>query len=451
MTVALAALVITGCAKIQEPYSTASADDVPRVLQPDFPQGTGGEAPNYKTLKTDENLNITVIVTPADYCTVEWYDYLWTSEPIATGLTIDMPLMAGRHEITLKVTTTAGKSTTRTFGVNVGALATDPVVDKGISRWLNPGTTMVSTGKNLDGIVKVWVGSVEATLVGSSEDALSFVVPTMALGDYKLIVEKTDGKRYCCADVTVSDQKWVDPAVTELILWEGEAALNWDANNIKVEAGQLADVPVGTEITIEYTKMDASELTEVYWALRITTPIWGDDPEKDDILPQTDFGPITGNIYTIVYDDRVKALIAERGAMCLVGNGLRVYKISCIVQAADPVLWEGDATLNWDANNIKVEAGKFTDVSVGSEIVIEYTKMDASELTEVYWALRITTPIWGDDPEKDDILAQTDFGPITGNTYTIVYDDRVKALIAERGAMCLVGNGLRITSITLKQ
>ena len=104
----------------------------------------------------------------------------------------------------------------------------------------------------------------EATLVGSSEDALSFVVPTMALGDYKLIVEKTDGKRYCCADVTVSDQEWVDPAVTELILWEGEAALNWDANNIKVEAGQIADVPVGSEIVIEYTKMDASELTEVY-------------------------------------------------------------------------------------------------------------------------------------------------------------------------------------------
>lgn len=64
-------MCFTAC-QDEEPFSTATAYDDPRILDPTFPDRTDGQLPVVANLNRDANFTMTLTVTPADYCRVSW-------------------------------------------------------------------------------------------------------------------------------------------------------------------------------------------------------------------------------------------------------------------------------------------------------------------------------------------------------------------------------------------
>ena len=111
----------------------------------------------------------------------------------------------------------------------------------------------------------------------------------------------------------------VDPTV----LWNGPKTIDWDANTMKVTKEQLATVPVGSKIRVFFELLEDQE----YYAMRITTPWWGEPATLEtDLVLQMDMKGASSP-FTFVYDARCKALVEERGAFIVVGNGLKVNYI----------------------------------------------------------------------------------------------------------------------------
>ena len=87
---------LTSCSD-EEPFSTATPNDEPRILDPTFPDRDG-------------KFSMKLTVTPADYTTVTWFV---DGEEVATGTEIEKEFMAGTYHLKITATTTVGKSTYR--------------------------------------------------------------------------------------------------------------------------------------------------------------------------------------------------------------------------------------------------------------------------------------------------------------------------------------------------
>ena len=406
-----------------------------------------------------------IVVTPAKYVTIEWISDGYV---LGTGTSFGRQFEAGDYDLVIRATTQAGKVATRTVKLSVGALATDPQINKKEkNRWLNLGQSITIEGTNLVGTKKIVFtpvieeeetatradepadnqpvvlggGSIELPCE-ASEDGNSVTVnlpADMAKGKYRISVVKDNDERFGCGLVTVTDEEWVDPDYEEVALWEGNQAIDWNADLCKITPEQMADVPVGTEIKVYYTTPEAE-----YHAMRITTPWWGDNPE-DNLVAQFDITDETPNPFIFVYDEHCKALVEERGGICLVGFGYTVQKVAYDKKVGATVLWEGDPiTIDWNADLCKLSAEQMAAVPVDATIYIYYDMPEAE-----YHAMRIITPWWGDNPE-DNLVSQFDLTDETPNPFEFTYDQHCKALVDERGAMCLVGFGYRVSKIAYK-
>lgn len=331
-----AAALLTGC-KEDSPFTTAGPDDMPIFLSPSSMQYGLTDA---ITVNRDEVATYSVIVTPVDYTRIQWIE---NREVLCEGASLSHQFLAGQYDIRIEATTAAGKMAYRNLTVNVKSLEGDPALqDNAQQRWLVKGETCTCQGANLADAAEITLkrqiamdedeaeapatGAVVTLPCTATADAITFDVPAeLAEGTYRATLTTVGGEQFGLGLVTVNAEKWKPEDVKEIVLWEGNNALNWDAENIKVTADLLAEVPVGTEITIAYTKIPAEELAEVYWALRITSPVWDGD---QDILPQTSFDNDEESSYSFCYDGRVKGIIERQGAMCLVGNGLRITRIT---------------------------------------------------------------------------------------------------------------------------
>ncbi len=120
------------------PFITASEDDIPRILNPYFPDWNNGVPGEFKNFTRDINLTEEVIVTPAQHTTVIWY---LDNQEVATGNKIDMPLLAGTYVLKVVARTTKGLETSRTGLVIVRPCEGDPVPgDLLFDRLVVPGT-----------------------------------------------------------------------------------------------------------------------------------------------------------------------------------------------------------------------------------------------------------------------------------------------------------------------
>ena len=107
----LAASFLLAACSDNEPFETITPEDQPCILDPIFPDRTaGGELAVYQSFSRDKNLTIDMIVTPSKYTTVTW---LLDGEPVQTGATIDMNLLAGTYVLRVEAATAYGKSTYR--------------------------------------------------------------------------------------------------------------------------------------------------------------------------------------------------------------------------------------------------------------------------------------------------------------------------------------------------
>ena len=433
--------ITTACSSDEDPFFTASEDDVPRILNTDIPEGKNGEPAVLTTIDRTQNFTFEAIVTPADYTTVSWFI---DGEKVFEGLNIDIPVRAGDHILKIVATTTKGLSTSRTCKLIVRPLATDPALATDAkSRWLTTGTTKTIECTNVTTVEKVFIGQTEATNVSYASGKITFNVPTMEEGEYMITIQDESGTRYGCGWFTVSNDEYVDPGTKETVLWEGDVNINWGDSNVTISSENLASVPVGATIRLVYEKVD---MPEGYHALRITTPWWGDNPE-DQIVAQFDLTDDTPNPFEFTYTEANKAIVDERGGMLIVGYGYKLTKVICIegVAPAEKSLWEGDVNVNWGDSNVTISSEDLADAAVGSKIRIYYEIID---MPEGYHALRITTPWWGDNAE-DQVVAQFDLTADTPNPFEFTYTEANKAIVDERGGMLIVGYGYKITKVTV--
>lgn len=446
---ATAIMTFTSCSESNDAFFTATENDYPRILNTDIPEGAGGERSALPAISRG-NFTFTVIVTPADYTTVTWkIDGAEVSSEYVknNGKDIEYPLIAGKYDVDIIATTTKGLSTQRLCTLEVLPIEGDPAISADSKNlWCQIGTKKVMDVSNFENVASMTIGGQPISDFKNNGSTVEFTVPTLAVGDQKVIVTATDGTKYGCGNVNVQEDKYVDPGVQTIMLWEGSNPLNWDAENVKVTAEKLADVPVGTDLYIVYEKQPESELAEVYWALRIVGPWW--DP---DILPQTDFGEIEGDTYVLTYTEERKAIVDQQGSLSLVGNGLRIKSIYYQTGSAggDTTFWEGNEKIAW--NEVAVlDADQVASLKVGQELHISFTILDP--IPDGYTQIRMITPGWGFNPEGNELYQfdPSSMGLGAGESGEIVKVVDQDFLDNYASGLSLTGNGCVITKVMAK-
>ena len=210
MSVVLSSVAFLSCTQKEEPFFTATENDTPRILNTDIPDWDNGQPQTLLTISRDQNFEFEIIVTPADYTTVEWF---LDDVKVAEGKTINQPVLAGTWTLKILATTTKGHSTYRVCKLVVNPLDTDPVAgDAILERLVAPGSTVVLGGKNMDKVAKVVIGGVECD-AAFADGAVTYAVPAdMAAGTYQLTLKDAEGNEYGAGYITVSAESVVSAA-----------------------------------------------------------------------------------------------------------------------------------------------------------------------------------------------------------------------------------------------
>lgn len=431
--------LLTSCAN-QNPFITAGPDDTPRFLAP---SSIEGNVQTSVSQTREEVFNMEVVVTPAKYTTIEW---IADGHVLETGTTFNSQFEAGNYDLMIKATTQAGKEAYRIVKLSVSALAEDPSFNnKEKNRWLNPGQPLTIEGKNLTDVnsliftpvieeeTRLANEPIEVSCVGS-EDGKSVAVTLpeeMSNGSYRVSAVNGEGERFGLGLVTVSNEKYVDPDVEQKFLWEGSQAINWGDSNVRLTAEQLADVPVGTTLYINYTVPEAE-----YHAMRITTDRW-----DYEIVPQFDITSETPNPFAFEYTAEIQQKIQEEGAMLIVGFGYEIQGV--YYEAASPnaetVLWEEDPiVINWGDSNLHLTADQLASVQPGATIRVYFESIEAE-----YHAMRITSNPW-----DYDYVTQFDIIEGTPNPYEFTFTAEHQQMAQEKEGMLVVGFGYKLLKVS---
>lgn len=317
-------ITLTSCSSDDDPFTTASEDDFPRILDPYFPDWSNGQPGQFKNFTRDINLNATVIVTPAEFTTVKWY---LDDEEVAEGLTIDTALLAGEYMLKVVATTTKGKETSRMGRVIVRPCEGDPSPANGIAdRQVVPGAKAKLHGSYMDKVTKIVFGETEVPVnyVNKGEESyVEYTVPTsLSLGTYNLRLVTSDGTIYGGGKIVVSDQA---PEIEENILWEGHHYVSWelpdgDANKTfnLVSKDQFLALGTGSKFCIHYTL----EPTAEYHQMQTVTAWWTELPGTTKLDLAED-----GVVELVVSQDMIDLVGQQDGFLC-VGHGYYVDKIT---------------------------------------------------------------------------------------------------------------------------
>ena len=177
----------------EEPFSTATLDDEPRILDPTFPDRVNGNLATFANFSRDGKFSMKLTVTPADYTTVTWFV---DGEEVATGTEIEKEFMAGTYHLKITATTTVGKSTYREGLIQVNPLADDPsATEVAFERIVAPGNKACLYGDNLDKVESILIGGMAAMDITyvESEDGnyVEYTVPAgLSEGDYRAVLPK---------------------------------------------------------------------------------------------------------------------------------------------------------------------------------------------------------------------------------------------------------------------
>ena len=402
-----AATILTGC-QPEAPFDTQSPNDAPLILTPYNESGTGTFT--YDLINPDTPLYDSVTVTPSAYTTINWY---LNKQLVYTGTKIDMCFPAGTYALTIEAVTDAGLRTERTGTVTVKPYDYNPYsAAPAAGRHLAPGRETTIDGQNLSKANNVIVSTdvfgenVLHTITPTyKEDGfLKFILPDTEDGTYFLRLQDADGKLYGADNIHVHNG-----AVALAGFQEMPAGNTWVITGVNLQ--HVAKVKVNdTEIT---------ELQVTETSVTLTAPA------------------VEVGEYTL-------AMFNEDGsAVLFITNEGAVEQVKTIVPS-ETTIWTGPVTIDWNDKLVKVTADVMAAVPVGATIFVYYNAIPAD-----YYALRITTPWWGNVPEVDDLVPQKDMKDIPA-PFTFTYDSRCQNLVKERGAMSLVGWGLEITKITFK-
>ena len=398
MALVAAIMAFTSCSS-DDPFTTASEDDYPRILNPYFPDWNNGVPGEFKNFTRDINLTEEVIVTPAEHTTVTWYI---DDKEVATGNTIDMPLLAGTYVLKVVARTTKGLETSRTGLVIVRPCDGDPVPgDLLFDRLVVPGTEATLHGTNMSKVTKVIINGVAANATYHSDgDYVSYTVPTsLADGTYQLTVADATGFIYGGGNITVSSAPIINGASFS---GKANAEVTIEGQNLD----KMASMKIGNEAATIVSKTATSLTFKV---------------------PNLQPG-----------DYEMTATDASGKAVKFINGSEMVEKANFNV-TSETVLWEGSWAVTWGTPFNALQSTMASLVHSGTILRVYVNGNGQGTVTTAWWNNILTGK---GDPERGDIM-------ISGSMvleYTLT--DYSMELMNSQDGCLIVGDGYTITKVT---
>lgn len=395
----------------ETPFSTATENDDPRILDPLFPDRVNGELPVVSNISRDANFSMTLTVTPADYTTVAWFI---DGEEIQTGKEIDLALKAGTYHLKVTATTNIGKSTYREGLIQVNPLADDPwATEVAFERIIAAGEKAQLYGDNLNKVKSIVIGGKTATDVAYTDNGansyIEYTVPAdLTDGTYRIILVDDGGNEYGGNKVTVTHDALIT-AGSERITANSE----WVMTGINLN--QIASFTFAGQTITSFTRQSATKIA-------FTCPSL-----EDGEYALT--GKTTSGKEVMFYTS--EGNIAEQ----------------TVVVSSERVLWEGHHYVSWDLpddnpNKTFNLIGKdvFATLKAGAVLSIHYSVNPA----DAYHQLRTTTGWWNDLPGTSVIEFQED-----GVKQVQLTQEVLDKIQTEDGFLC-IGHGYYVDRISVQ-
>ena len=399
MVLCTAVYTLTGCSS-DEPFITASEDDIPRILDPTFPDWNNGEPGEFRNITRDVNLNEKVVVTPMDFTTVKWYI---DGEEVAEGLEIDMPLLAGTYVLKIVATTTKGLETSRTGKVIVRPVAGDPVPSEDVlsDRLVVPGHTATLHGENMNKVTKVIINGIEAAATyDATNDCVIYTVPsTLPDGVFRLVVADASGMKYGGGWITVSSAPIVN----------GSAFIGKANAEVTIE-GQNLDKMGGITIGGKSADIVSKNATELVFK-----------------VPELEPG-----------DYEMTATDASGKAVKFI-DGANLVETANFTVTSETTIWEGSFNVTWGTPFNALQSTMASLVHAGTILRVYVTGNGQGTVTTAWWNNILTGK---GDPERGDIM-------ITGDmVLEYVLTDYSMQLMNEQDGCLIVGDGYTVLKVT---
>lgn len=393
------------------PFSTATENDDPRILDPLFPDRVNGELPVVSNISRDANFSMTLTVTPADYTTVTWFI---DGEEIQTGKEIDLALKAGTYHLKVTATTSIGKSTYREGLIQVNPLADDPwATEIGFERIITTGAKAQLYGNNLDKVNSIVIGGKTATDIAYTENGensyIEYTVPEgLADGTYRIILVDNGGNEYGGNKVTVTSDALIT-AGSERTTANSE----WVMTGINLN--QIESFTFGGQTVSSFIRQSETEIAFTCPSLEDGEyTLTGRTTSGKEVMFYTTAGNITEQT---------------------------------VVVSSERVLWEGHHYVSWDLpddnpNKTFNLIGKdvFASIKAGAVLSIYYSVNSADE----YHQLRTTTGWWNDLPGTAVIEFQED-----GVKQVQLTQEVLDKIQTEDGFLC-IGHGYYVDRISVQ-
>lgn len=395
----------------ETPFSTATENDDPRILDPLFPDRVNGELPVVSNISRDANFSMTLTVTPADYTTVTWFI---DGEEIQTGKEIDLALKAGTYHLKVTATTSIGKSTYREGLIQVNPLADDPwATEIGFERIITTGAKAQLYGNNLDKVNSIVIGGKTATDIAYTENGensyIEYTVPEgLADRTYRIILVDNGGNEYGGNKVTVTSDALIT-AGSERTTANSE----WVMTGINLN--QIESFTFGGQTVSSFIRQSETEIAFTCPSLEDGEyTLTGKTTSGKEVM----FYTTTGNITE-----------------------------QTVVVSSERVLWEGHHYVSWDLpddnpNKTFNLIGKdvFASIKAGAVLSIYYSVNSADE----YHQLRTTTGWWNDLPGTAVIEFQED-----GVKQVQLTQEVLDKIQTEDGFLC-IGHGYYVDRISVQ-
>lgn len=395
----------------ETPFSTATENDDPRILDPLFPDRVNGELPVVSNISRDANFSMTLTVTPADYTTVTWFI---DGEEIQTGKEIDLALKAGTYHLKVTATTSIGKSTYREGLIQVNPLADDPwATEIGFERIITTGAKAQLYGNNLDKVNSIVIGGKTGTDIAYTENGensyIEYTVPEgLADGTYRIILVDNGGNEYGGNKVTVTSDALIT-AGSERTTANSE----WVMTGINLN--QIESFTFGGQSVSSFIRQSETEIAFTCPSLEDGEyTLTGRTTSGKEVM----FYTTTGNITE-----------------------------QTVVVSSERVLWEGHHYVSWDLpddnpNKTFNLIGKdvFASIKAGAVLSIYYSVNSADE----YHQLRTTTGWWNDLPGTAVIEFQED-----GVKQVQLTQEVLDKIQTEDGFLC-IGHGYYVDRISVQ-
>ena len=404
MTIVISSAAFLGCTQKEEPFFTASEDDSPRILNTDIPDWIDGQPQTLLTISRDQNFEFEIVVTPADYTTVEWF---LDDVKVFEGKTINIPVLAGTWTVKIVATTTKGLSTSRTAILVVNPLEGDPVAgDAILERLVAPGSPATLGGQNMDKVAKVVIGGVEADAT-YTDGSVTYTVPEgLAAGTYQLTLKDAEGNEYGAGYITVSDASVISTAS-----FTGKPGAEVTATGLNLD--KIESLTAGGEACGIVSKSAGSIVFT---------------------LPEIAAG---------TYD--LTGLDASGNAVNFV-NGSQMQESATVTVTSEDTLWEGHHYVSWDfadgdpnktfsalaEASMSWTPGRIIRVSLNTEPTAEYHQVQFNTM----WWTELPGTFRGDF--SADMVAE------------IIWTQEIVDLVNAQGGFIICGHGFNVVKVTIE-